>query len=57
MKLRLCKCRYCKVNRKDKCSQSAIKRAKRRNRQQCRLKLLQGKWELIDNVTPGVYTD
>ena len=57
MKLRLCKCRYCKINRKDKWSQASIKRVKRRNRQQCRLKLLKGKWELIDNVTPGVYTD
>lgn len=57
MKLRLCKCRYCKVNRKAKWSQASIKRAKRRNRQQCRIKLIQGNWELIDNVTPGVYTD
>lgn len=57
MKLRLCKCRYCKANRKDKWSQASIKRAKRRNRQQCRIKLIRGNWELIDNETPGVYTD
>ena len=57
MKLRLCNCRHCKSGRHSRWSQASIKRAKRRNRQQCRIKLIQGNWEIIDNVTPGVYTD
>lgn len=57
MKLRLCKCSQCKYFRNTKGSQAVIKRAKRHNRQQCRIKLNKGLWEVIDNVTEGVYTD
>lgn len=57
MKLRLCKCSMCKAYKRTVGSQAIIKRAKRHNRQQCRLKLKLGDWDTIDNVTPGVYTD
>lgn len=57
MKLRLCKCKQCKYGRRYNWSQAIIKRAKRRNRQQCRLKLKSGNWNMIINVTPGIYTD
>lgn len=57
MKLRICKCVHCRYGRKSNCSQATIKRTKRHNRQQCRINLLRGNWDLIANVTPGVYTD
>lgn len=57
MKLRICKCVHCRYGRKSNWSQAIIKRVKRHNRQQCRINLLRGNWDLIANVTPGVYTD
>lgn len=57
MKLRICKCPVCKAGRRSNWSQATIKRVKRHNRQQCRIKLNKGLWEVIDNVTEGVYTD
>lgn len=57
MKLRLCGCTQCKYGRKSNWSQATIKRHKRRNRQQARMKLLSGDWENIENRTVGIYTD
>lgn len=57
MKLRICKCTQCRYGRRSSFSQAIIRRAKRHNRQQCRIKLLKGDYDNIVNVTPQVYVD